>query len=62
MATVDGAISLLLGTLAEVMSSVQSDVTAGLLAEALAMITTGQEYAELEDDNVAEANSISTGW
>ncbi|RMB61730.1 hypothetical protein [Tessaracoccus antarcticus] len=62
MATVDGAITILLGTLADVMAGVQSDVAAGLLAEALAMINTGQDYAALEDDSVAAANSITTGW
>ena len=62
LATVDGAISILLGVLSGVMSGVQSDVSTGLLAESSAMISTGNDYAALEDSNVEIANDIATGW
>lgn len=61
MATVDGAISIVLSTLAEVLAGVRTDVTNGLVAEAGAMLDIGHEYAAVEEDSIAASNSIETG-
>lgn len=62
LATVDAAISIVLGTLGSVLSEVQKDVVQGLLAESGAMIDIGHDYAALEEENVATANTISGEW
>ncbi|MGA4506995.1 hypothetical protein ACQB6R_01520 [Propionibacteriaceae bacterium G1746] len=63
LATVDGAVSIMLSVFGEVMqNSVVTSLQTGLSGEAEALTSTGKALESMEDANTAEATTIEGAW